>query len=157
MKDFYWDIRPKPEFGTVEVRVFDTPLTVAHAAALAAYVQALARYILTERPLAPSRDVYALYNYNRFQACRYGLHGKLVDAYGERHVSIKEDILDTLGLIAPHAAELRGGTALERLATDISADRSDADWLRQAYRSRGSLNDVARMQSERWMESTVAA
>ena len=26
MKDFYWDIRPKPEFGTIEVRVFDTPL-----------------------------------------------------------------------------------------------------------------------------------
>jgi hypothetical protein len=26
MKDFYWDIRPKPEFGTIEIRVFDTPL-----------------------------------------------------------------------------------------------------------------------------------
>ena len=42
MKDFYWDIRPKPEYGTVEVRVFDTPLTVARAADLAAYAQALA-------------------------------------------------------------------------------------------------------------------
>ncbi len=28
MKDFYWDIRPKPEFGTVEIRVCDTPLTI---------------------------------------------------------------------------------------------------------------------------------
>ena len=35
MKDFYWDIRPKPEFGTIEIRVFDTPLTVERAAALA--------------------------------------------------------------------------------------------------------------------------
>ena len=26
MKDFYWDIRPKPEYGTVEIRVCDTPL-----------------------------------------------------------------------------------------------------------------------------------
>ena len=34
MKDFYWDIRPKPEYGTVEVRVFDTPLTVEQSAAL---------------------------------------------------------------------------------------------------------------------------
>ena len=32
MKDFYWDIRPKPEFGTIEVRVMDTPLTIARAA-----------------------------------------------------------------------------------------------------------------------------
>ena len=73
MKDFYWDIRPKPEYGTVEIRVFDTPLTVERAAQLAAYAQSLARYLLIERPCAPSREVYALYNHNRFQACRYGL------------------------------------------------------------------------------------
>jgi hypothetical protein len=36
MKDFYWDIRPKPEYGTIEIRVFDTPLTVERAAALPA-------------------------------------------------------------------------------------------------------------------------
>jgi gamma-glutamyl:cysteine ligase YbdK (ATP-grasp superfamily) len=40
MKDFYWDIRPKPEFGTIEVRVCDTPLTVEKAAALACYLHA---------------------------------------------------------------------------------------------------------------------
>ena len=39
MKDFYWDIRPKPEFGTIELRVCDTPLTVDKAAALACYLQ----------------------------------------------------------------------------------------------------------------------
>lgn len=50
MKDFYWDIRPKPEFGTVEVRVMDTPLTVERAAALAGLVQCLARWLLQERP-----------------------------------------------------------------------------------------------------------
>ena len=32
MKDFYWDIRPKAEYGTVEIRVFDTPLSVERAA-----------------------------------------------------------------------------------------------------------------------------
>ena len=41
MKDFYWDIRPKPEFGTIELRVCDTPLTIEKAAALAAYAQTL--------------------------------------------------------------------------------------------------------------------
>ncbi len=42
MKDFYWDIRPKPEYGTIEVRICDTPLTVEVAAQLAAYAQTLA-------------------------------------------------------------------------------------------------------------------
>jgi carboxylate-amine ligase len=151
MKDFYWDIRPKPEYGTVEIRVFDTPLTVERAALIAAYVQALARYILAERPLPPSRDVYELYNYNRFQACRYGLEGRLVDAYSRRHESIRQDVLDTMRVIAIHAAELGGGGALEQLAESVKAQSTDAGWLRAAYASRGSLNDVARMQSELWM------
>ena len=46
MKDFYWDLRPKPEYGTIELRVCDTPLTVERAAALACYLQALCRYLL---------------------------------------------------------------------------------------------------------------
>jgi carboxylate-amine ligase len=151
MKDFYWDIRPKPEYGTVEIRVFDTPLTVERAALLAAYVQALARYVLNERPFPPSRDVYELYNYNRFQACRYGLQGKLVDAYSRKHEPIRDNVLDTLRVIAPHAGVLGSGDALAQLAESIEANRTDAVWLREAYRSRGSLNDVARMQSELWM------
>ncbi|HSN39607.1 MAG TPA: YbdK family carboxylate-amine ligase [Burkholderiales bacterium] len=151
MKDFYWDIRPKPEYGTVEVRVFDTPLTVERAALLAAYAQSLARYLLTERPRAPSRDVYSLYNYNRFQACRYGLNGKLVDAYTQRHIGLREDVLDTMRLVERHAAELGNGAALGQLAADAETDRGDAAWLRETYGRTNSLNDVARLQSDLWM------
>lgn len=155
MKDFYWDIRPKPEFGTVEIRVFDTPLTVERAALLAAYAQSLARYLLTERPHAPSRDVYSLYNHNRFQACRYGLGSNLVDAYTQRHIGLREDVLDTLRLVERHAAELGNGAALQALAADIETDRGDARWLRETYKRHNSLNDVARMQSDLWMGRTA--
>jgi carboxylate-amine ligase len=151
MKDFYWDIRPKPEYGTVEIRVFDTPLTVERAAQLAAYAQSLARHILTDRPLAPSRDVYVIYSYNRFQACRYGIESRIVDAYSQAQKSLKEDILETLEVIAPHGGELGNGEALAGLRAELEAGRTDAAWLRAALKERGSLNDVARMQSERWM------
>src|SRR5438105_1999771 len=50
MKDFYWDVRPKPEYGTVEIRVCDTPLTVDRAAQLAGFAQALAGWLWHERP-----------------------------------------------------------------------------------------------------------
>ena len=151
MKDFYWDVRPKPEYGTVEIRVFDTPLTVERAAMIAAYAQSLARHVLADRLLAPSRDVYVLYNYNRFQACRYGLKGRIVNAYTQQHVILKDDILETLEMIAPHAAEPGNGEALRRLASNVRAEQSDAGWLRDAHRKLGSLNDVARMQSDLWM------
>ena len=151
MKDFYWDIRPKPEYGTVEIRVFDTPLTVERAGTLAAYAQVLGRYLLKERPRAPSREVYTLYNYNRFQACRYGLEGKIVDAYEHRQVTLRDDIVETVARIAPHAAELDATAVVSRFADDATAGRGDSAWLRQAFRERGSIHDVARMQSDLWM------
>ena len=49
IKDFYWDVRPKPEYGTVELRVLDTPLHPAYAAALASYARELCIEVC-ERP-----------------------------------------------------------------------------------------------------------
>jgi len=157
MKDFYWDIRPRPEYGTVEIRVFDTPLSVERAAALAAYTQALARHLLKDRPRPPSREVYLLYNHNRFQACRYGLAGKLIDADTGRQVPLKQDVLETIALVAPHAAELGGAGALGELESSVRNGAGDAEWLRRAYRERGTLSDVARLQSDLWMGLTRPA
>lgn len=151
MKDFYWDVRPKPEFGTVEIRVFDTPLTVARAAQLAAYAQSLARYLLAERPHALSHDVYTLYNHNRFQACRYGLAGTLIDAHSGRPAGLREEVLETLQQVASYAVALGNITAIESLAANVREGESDADWLRRAQREHQSLNIVARLQSELWM------
>jgi len=123
MKDFYWDVRPKPEFGTVEIRVFDTPLTVERAALLASLAQCLARYLLMERPLEPSEDVYLVYKANRFQACRYGLEGMYTDAYTQRQLPLQEDLLATLEKLRPHAAELGAHTALEALEKQITKNK----------------------------------
>jgi len=150
MKDFYWDIRPKPEFGTVEIRVLDTPLTVEHAARLAAYAQTLAHYAFTRRPLPASSDVYLVYRHNRFQACRYGLAGTFVDAYTQQQIPLQSDIINTLEVLKPHAAELGTGEALAALRAEADARRSDAAWLRDVHAELGSLNDVARRQSDEW-------
>ena len=156
MKDFYWDIRPKPEFGTVEIRVLDTPLTVEHAARLAAYAQTLAHYAFTRRPLPASPDVYLVYRHNRFQACRYGLAATFVDAYTQQQIPLQRDIINTLELLQPHAAELGTGEALGALRVEADARRGDAAWLRDVHTELGSLNDVARRQSDEWTGRTPA-
>ena len=157
MKDFYWDTRPKPEFGTVEIRVLDTPLTVERAAQLAAYAQTLAHYRLAQRPQPTSDDVYLVYKYNRFQACRYGVGGAYIDAQTQQRATLQRDILDTLELLRPHARTLDTEAPLSALRSEAEASRSDAAWLRDAYQKLGSLNDVARRQSEQWMGSPLNA
>ena len=91
MKDFYWDIRPKPEYGTIELRVCDTPLTVERAAALACYLQALCRHLLARNEPPPEEDDYLVYTYNRFQACRFGLEGQMVNPKTCERIGIREE------------------------------------------------------------------
>ena len=141
MKDFYWDIRPKPEFGTIELRVCDTPLTVERAAALACYLQALCRYLLERKEPAPAEDDYLVYNYNRFQACRFGLDGAIVHPKNHETLSIREDILSTLRNMEPYAERLGSLPALEHLYHATHAG-SDAHYLRQEYVASGSTEGM---------------
>ncbi|ANQ85439.1 carboxylate-amine ligase [Azoarcus olearius] len=151
MKDFYWDIRPKPEYGTVEVRVMDTPLTVERAAALAAYIQALARYLMVERPIQPREDDYLVYTFNRFQACRFGYAGTYVDPENHTHCSIAEALEESFTRIEQHAIELGAEAAIGRLRADVASGRNDAWWLRGQLGPQVTLPEVVMAQCRRWM------
>ncbi|GAB3625657.1 glutamate--cysteine ligase [Pandoraea terrae] len=150
MKDFYWDIRPKPGFGTIEVRVMDTPLTVDRAAAIACYIQSLARYLLTERPFDLSEDDYLVYTFNRFEACRFGLEGAYVDPQTGERCTLAQHITDTLKTIAPHAAALEAEAACEEIRQIAAGGTNDAQWLRQVEVDAKSLNETVRQQCLRW-------
>lgn len=152
MKDFYWDIRPKPEFGTIEIRVCDTPLTIEHAADLAAYLQALCRYLMIERPIQPMEDDYLVYTFNRFQACRFGTAGILVDPKSREHLPIDEDILATLTRIEQHAIELGADAACQRLRRRVIDHESDAEWCRRTYADYASMPELMRAQAAKWAE-----
>jgi carboxylate-amine ligase len=149
MKDFYWDVRPKPEYGTVEIRVCDTPLTVDRAAQIAAFAQALARWIWEARPIDVGADLYLTHSYNRFQACRHGFAGTVIDAVRGDARPLADDLRETLDVIAPHAQMLEAEPALEALRASIDAG-NDATWLRRTFAETGTLTDVVRHQAERW-------
>jgi glutamate---cysteine ligase / carboxylate-amine ligase len=150
MKDFYWDIRPKPGFGTIEVRVMDTPLSVERAAAIACYIQTLARHLLTDRPIMPREDDYLVYTFNRFQACRFGLAGTCVNPQTGERRTIAEDIADTLERIAPHGEALGATRALTGIGTIARAQTNDATWLRGVVAEEKSLHEAVRQQCLRW-------
>ena len=133
MKDFYWDIRPKPEYGTIELRVCDTPLTVERAAALACYLQAICRRLLERVEPLPTEDDYLVYTFNRFQACRFGLDGTMVDPRTRESRTIREDILATLRHVEPHGAVLQSLPALEEIERCAARDGNHATHLRKVF------------------------
>jgi glutamate---cysteine ligase / carboxylate-amine ligase len=150
MKDFYWDIRPKPEFGTIELRVCDTPLTVERAAALACYLQALCRWLREEKPLQPDEDDYLVYTFNRFQACRFGLDGDIVDPKTKQRHKLRDDIVRTLARVEPHAVDLGGLNACDHLRQTLISG-NDALWLRQQRAGGLPLPAVVEAATQRWM------
>ena len=151
MKDFYWDIRPKPEFGTIELRVCDTPLTVDKAAALACYLQCICRHLREERPFEPTEDDYLVYTFNRFQACRFGLDGDLVDPKTKQRQKIRDDIIRTLARVDAHALDLRALDAVN-LIRDSLFEGNDASWLRAQRQPGLELAAVCERAAQRWLD-----
>lgn len=149
MKDFYWDIRPKPEFGTVEIRICDTPLTVHRASALAAYAQTVCRYLLIERPFVIDESLYAVYTYNRFQAARFGFEGSFIDPATKQACTLREDFEKMLEKLASHAREL-GNTELLRELKLVADKGNDARWMRETYQRNHSLGDLVWSQAQKW-------
>ena len=157
MKDFYWDIRPKPEYGTVEIRICDTPLMVETAAQLAAYAQTLSADLLRNRVDSALEPMNRVYGYNRFQACRFGFEGVIVDPEHDRHVRIRDDLIETLERLGPTATKMGSSIALLALAGAAARQANDSRWLRERYMETKSLPDVVRMQAMRWRDERVAA
>ncbi len=150
MKDFYWDIRPKPEYGTIEVRIFDTPLTIERAAHLAAYVQTLAAHLLRERRNEPILPMYRVYGYNRFQACRFGFEATVIDPYTREQRRLADDLLATLERLAADAEAMGTRDAMAQIARATREGANGSTWLRTQYGETHSLNDMVRLQAELW-------
>jgi carboxylate-amine ligase len=155
IKDLYWDIRPKPEFGTVEVRVCDTPLGIEMAAALAALAQSLSRYLLRTRPPLHAERWLHVARYNKFQACRYGLAAMISDPVGLCQVSLRDSLLALLDTLAEDAEALGCAQWLQILLAVVQAGSGDAEWLRGRAAVHGNLHDAVRDASARFMEKAA--
>lgn len=151
IKDLYWDVRPKPEFGTVEIRVCDTPLSIEQASALAALAQALSRWLLRTRPDLQTAKQSHVARYNKFQACRYGMAAMISDPVALGQKPLKESLAELLDDIAEDARALGCAHWLDKLRPALGENAGDAAWLRQKHEKHGNLNDVVREMTERLM------
>jgi glutamate---cysteine ligase / carboxylate-amine ligase len=117
----WWDVRPQPRFGTVEVRIMDAQSCVAETATLVALVQSLARLELEDGYV--SEHVCSLEEVlaeNRFLAARDGVDARLIDPSTESLRPIPDILDELLDSAQPHAAALGCLDEFEHAATLVA-------------------------------------
>jgi carboxylate-amine ligase len=104
----WYDVRPHPMFGTVEVRVMDAQTRVEHTLAIAALVQCLVKELCEhfDANKKLSRYPYEMLDENKWLAARHGLEGELVDLPKTHRVSTRELVRRVVKRVHPHAEEL---------------------------------------------------
>jgi glutamate---cysteine ligase / carboxylate-amine ligase len=115
----WWDVRPHPRFGTLELRVMDCQTRIEDAIALAAYVQCLVkllldRYLDGQEVLSYHRMLLAE---NKWLALRYGMDAPLMDLAAGKRVKMSARTLAKRRLreLRPIARSLGCADALSRI------------------------------------------
>jgi carboxylate-amine ligase len=122
----WWDVRPHPRFGTLEIRMPDQPTRLAVTAGFAALARALVAWVEPTRVPA-DRGLYAQ---NRWAAARFGADAGLVHPEAGRLCSPGELLAELLARVEPTARRLDGGhflgelEGLDQAGTQLETGRS---------------------------------
>jgi glutamate---cysteine ligase / carboxylate-amine ligase len=139
----WWEVRPHPKFGTVEIRAMDSQSSLPAVAGLAALVQALAKHCAEARQGSyPRHEVVAECS---FRAGRDGVRATLYDEGSLRPVS--QIARDAIALARPHARELGSEAPLDEVER-IVREGNGADRQRAAHRGDGMAAVLALLAEE---------
>jgi len=112
----WWDVRPQPRFGTVEVRIMDVQTRLEETKSLVALTQCLARMEAEEGFVSESMVALApVISENRFLAARDGIDAELIDPDLEQRVAVSGLVADLVVACRPHAQDLGCEVELEAL------------------------------------------
>ncbi|HYP56169.1 MAG TPA: YbdK family carboxylate-amine ligase [Solirubrobacterales bacterium] len=129
----WWDVRPHPKLGTVEVRALDVQTDATTSAAIAALIQAIAAKELDD-PTAPGLYREALEE-SYFQAASHGMEAQILfdDEHPAPAAEVARRVLDS---VRPYARELGADVAFDELER-ILRDGNGADDQRRVHASAG--------------------
>lgn len=148
IRDIHWDLRPRPDYGTLELRVMDAASTVRTAAALAAFVRCLMVYLIRHVGLEvdeclPRPLPHWLEHINRYRAGHLGLEAEYICDEEGRTRPLREVISELIALMRPVARsidEAAGLTDFESLLDQGTGYTRQRD----SFAEHGMLPEVTR-------------
>ena len=147
IREVWWDIRPHPDFGTIEFRMCDATPTLRETIALAALAQTLVAWAnrgIDEGTLPPPPREWTIRE-NRWLAARYGTDAELIvehpDTGHPERRPVRDLVVDLLAELRPVAEELGNLEHLADLTTLLDVG-SGTQRQRRVIEAGGTLEDV---------------
>jgi len=150
----WWEMRPHPVHGTIEIRVADTQTRVDDTTAIVAIIQALVAMLTGHFDAGEQlpRHRTCQITENAWRAHRYGVRGWLVDLDNGRRIATRDRIARLLDELRPYAAEFDGEGQLDAARTLLAGNGSD----RQRYvHARDGLAGLTRWLVEETEQSAL--
>ena len=142
-KKIWWDVRPHPIFGTIEVRVCDICTRVDEAIAIAALIQAIfvKLYWLFEKNQSFRLYHRALINENKWRAMRWGLDGELID-FGKQAAIPARQLMPELVEFVDEVVDDLGSRQAVEYAYKMIEEGTGADRQLETFRQTNDLKAV---------------
>ncbi len=135
----WWDVRPHPKIGTIELRVLDTQTNLRSAISLTALTQCLVAHILEERSSEPYNRELAIEN--RMRASRHGMDAAFYDAREETTVPAREMARGLVEQLRPLTQDLSCELELSGVL-EIVEGGTGSQRQREVYEKSGDFLDV---------------
>ncbi len=143
IQDLWWDTRPHPDFGTVEIRICDLPGRFSDILGVVALIQALVA-LLVEREGQAQVCSQQILRANKWQAVRHGLNGAFVDPtgfLGTQRMDMRSAIENLLKKVAPKVDELGSAPYVKNIERIMRCGTS-ADHQRFLFSQTKDLKEV---------------
>jgi len=143
----WWDVRPHPNLGTVELRVFDQQTRVEHTIGFAALSQALAHRLAADydEGVPSIEHPHELIDDNKVRAAVVGIEGKLIDFDHGLEVPGEKMTRGVIDELREHAQELGCAAELailDDLAENGTGARRQLDWLSDHGEIGGMMGEI---------------
>lgn len=142
----WWDVRPHPRFGTVEIRICDAQTRLEDTMAIVALVQATAAWLgdLHDAGEDPPVRPLELIGENKWRAVRFGLDTDMIRFEDETQQPCRAELGRLIAAVRPYAERLGSVHEIERVESILGELQTGADRQLSMFERTGSLVEVTR-------------
>lgn len=147
MKDLWWDIRPSPQIGTLELRFCDEPATLAEVLGIASFVHALAHWFRDHQEEWTKSHTPLkrwIFRENKWRAMRYGLQAEIVTSKNGKTTLLRKDIKNWLRAIEPYIKQLNYGQYISVIENILEKGNS-SDRQHRVFEKTSDLMEVVKL------------